>query len=66
MSRPEYVKCVKRSAAGFQDLSYCGREVGCEFAFENADHAVENGMAGGRLVTCPDCIRVITAALVGE
>lgn len=60
----EYVKCVKRTALGFEHQSWCGREIGnTEFSFQSADHAAENGMAGGRLVACPECIKAITAAI---
>jgi hypothetical protein len=64
MDRPDYVKCVRRTAAGFEHKAWCGRDIWShEFSFENVDHAAENGMAGGRLVTCPACRKAIAAAL---
>jgi hypothetical protein len=64
MDRPDYVKCVRRTAQGFEHQTWCGRDIWqTEFAFEGADHAAENGLAGGRLVTCPDCVKAITAAM---
>jgi hypothetical protein len=66
MDRPDYEKCVKRMAIRFEHQTYCGRQVGNgEFVFQGADHAAENGLAGGRLVACPGCIRVIAAAMAG-
>jgi hypothetical protein len=62
--RPDYVKCVKRAAKGFEHQTWCGRDIGnTEFTFESADHAAENGLAGGRLVACPDCRKAIAAAM---
>lgn len=62
--RPEYVKCVKRTAKGFEHQTWCGREIrNSEFAFQGADHAAENGLAGRRLVACPDCRKAIAAAM---
>ena len=67
MGRPEYVKCVKRSAKGVEHMTFCGREIwNSEFAFENADHAAENGMSGGRLVACPECRKIIANAMAGK
>lgn len=67
MHRAEYIKCVKRTAKAVEYMTYCGREIwNSEFAFENADHAAENGMNGGRLITCPQCRKVIAAALAGK
>lgn len=67
MDRPDYVRCVRRTSKGTEHRTWCGRDIPrTEFVFQSADHAAENGMAGGRLVACPECITVIAAAMAGE
>jgi hypothetical protein len=67
MDNPEHVKCVKRTAKSVQHMTYCGREIwDTEFAFEDANHAAENGMAEGRLIACPKCRKTIAAAMAGK
>ena len=58
--RPEYVACV----ASRDGEVWCEREdVGFEFTFTGADHALRNTMNEGRLLTCPDCVKVICDVL---
>lgn len=69
MDRPDYVKCVRRTVKGFEyeRKAWCGREIPrTEFAFVSADHAAENGLAGGRLVACKACREAIAAAMAGS
>lgn len=61
--RPEYMKCIRRSHADHRAESWCGRLVNEEFVFDGLDHAAENGLQQGRLVACPQCVEVASAAL---
>jgi hypothetical protein len=67
VTRPEYVRCVRRAANGTEHMTYCGREISDnENAFTDVNHAAENGMSEGRLVACPKCRKVIASALAGK
>jgi hypothetical protein len=62
---PEYVVCAQ---LGYKDdarkhESWCGRQVGNEFAFADSTHALLNARRGGRLLLCPKCGEAIAKTL---
>lgn len=60
--RPDYVKCVRRSApsSGTPGKTLCGRNFwSFEWTFQDVEHALQNEEQGGRLVTCPECAAAI-------
>lgn len=64
MTRPDYVKCIRRSHADHLKESWCGRALeSFEWAFEGADHAAESGKNRDRLVACKECVAAVTKAL---
>jgi hypothetical protein len=65
LDRPEYVKCVKHTHADKQGESWCGRMISSEFAFDGVEAAAYEGLRGGRLLVCPQCLEKIEAALNG-
>lgn len=65
VERPDYIKCIKRDHADHIGESYCGRVMDTfEWYFVNADHAIENGNNGGRLIACSDCKIFINKSLM--
>lgn len=55
-TRPEWIKCI-RKPSGTKYESLCGLH-DFEFKFEDLVHAELNEKAGGRLVTCSDCLKI--------
>jgi hypothetical protein len=63
-TRPEYVHCVESDPVFNNGKpSWCGQEY--RPFFTTIEHAALNGLSGGRLLTCPQCIAVIVKALKG-
>jgi hypothetical protein len=65
--RPEYVKCIAypivNADTGKFDKSWCGRDIGREFAFTGLDHAAAEGIREGRLLACSECLEKAWHAL---
>jgi len=61
MDRAEYITCIKQTYE--TRLSWCGRNICMEFAFENLGHAQEAVAKGSRLTICPECWTTIQDAL---
>ncbi len=59
MNRPDFVRCVRREA----ETTWCGRTLGREFYFVDAEHALCNAVQNGRLLLCPACAAAIVAVL---
>lgn len=63
MNRPDYMKCVQTGMADEKFKPWCGVSNGFRPFFVDATHAALNGLQGGRLVACPECVEAITKAL---
>jgi len=62
--RPEWVRCIRRNHVAHDKESWCGKSTyGFDKPFLDVDHAAENGLQGGRLVACRECVTAATAAL---
>lgn len=63
--KPEYQTCIMSSQQG-NNKSLCGRaQAKLEFHFVNVDHWLNNRLCKGRLVGCPDCLKIVKKA-IGE
>lgn len=61
---PEYVVCIKHTHEDKPNTSWCGNRLWShEFNFQSVDHALYNGLNGGRLQTCNECSLAVTQAL---
>lgn len=62
----EYPEWVHHVAFGYEDgrqqKTWCGAPDPRPF-FQNPTHAALNGLHGGRLVACPECVKAIHEAL---
>lgn len=61
--RPEWEKCIRRTHADHLLKAWCGRSIGCEWAFTDIDHAAHTATAEDRLVPCRHCLVAIVKAL---
>lgn len=61
MARPDYIACVFIGMGDRSRETWCGGAYASYFT--GATHAALNGLNGGRLVACPECVAAITAAL---
>jgi len=59
VTRPDYVRCVRREA----ETTWCGRTLGSEFHFVDAEHAVCNAVQDRRLLICPACAAALVAVI---
>jgi hypothetical protein len=58
---PDYVTCIwKSDHPRHEHSSLCGRKGG--FVFRDIGHARNNRKTEGRLVACPDCLRLLGEA----
>lgn len=57
-----YLKCIRLPLKHLTNYSWCGRDLGGEPAFRDADHALENALNRTGLSTCPSCTHAIKAA----
>ena len=60
--RPDYIKCIKLPLANVT-TTWCGQELGPEWTYTGLDHAAADRLSGGRLLPCPDCVRIATLTL---
>lgn len=62
--RPEWVTCVEHDHNDRKGYSWCGQFVINEFRFVSADHALNNALKSGRLMTCPECAMAMQKVLL--
>jgi hypothetical protein len=60
--RPEWVACIKAPPLGLWVFALCGRRLGWEFAYQDAEHARGDIEREGRLVLCEECARIANLA----
>jgi len=61
MPRPDFVYCVGLNIECSDKITWCGSD---RFPFfSGVEQAAHNGLHGGRLVACPDCVAAIVAGL---
>jgi hypothetical protein len=58
--RPDWVECITR--ADGSNETWCGRDA-VGFAFDGLEHAALNGLQGGRMVACTQCVDAALKAL---
>ncbi len=69
MERPEWIKCIRQTHEEKKRLSWCGKDITFgfrEWAFVDIDHAAYNNLSKGRLLPCPDCVKVIAELLLTD
>jgi hypothetical protein len=59
-ARPDWVECITRTDGGNE--TWCGRDA-VGFAFDGLEHAALNGLQGGRMVACTQCVDSALKAL---
>jgi hypothetical protein len=55
----KHIKSERLSNDKGYKVSYCGERLSGEWHFENAEHAIANIQAEGRLIICPECKKII-------
>lgn len=61
-NRPDWITCIQHTHYAKRGTTWCGRSV-TEFTFNDIDHAAYNGLSGGRLLACRECVKAISVTL---
>ncbi len=69
----DYIKCVLRpmtfaekTGLPNERFTWCGLSEWEDWSFTSLDHAAQNGLNKGRLLTCLQCVRQATNAMLQD
>lgn len=65
-NRPDWVCCIEDTRADREGKTLCGKTVDFDFTFTGVDHWFQNGAQDGRLVGCPDCVKIVRGVVNKE
>jgi len=67
VKRPEYITCILDTCEDNLGKVLCGKNIDAfEFTFTGLDHWLNNRLAGGRLLGCPECLEKVKETMNKE